>query len=28
VPGHRVVPDPLVTLRAKYGIRVKVHARG
>src|SRR6202167_5966593 len=27
VPGHRVVTDPLVTLRAKYGIRVKVHAR-
>src|SRR5271167_2326556 len=28
VPGHRVVPDPLVTLRAKYGIRVTVHSRG
>jgi cytochrome P450 len=28
VPGHRVVTDPLVTLRAKYGIRVSVHARG
>jgi cytochrome P450 len=27
VPGHRVVTDPLVTLRAKYGIRVSVHAR-
>jgi cytochrome P450 len=27
VPGHRVVPDPLVTLRAKYGIRMTVHAR-
>src|SRR6204780_1548880 len=28
VPGHRGGPDPLVTLRAKFGIRVKVHARG
>src|SRR5580658_1317891 len=28
VRGHRVLPDPLVTLRAKYGIRVAVHARG
>jgi cytochrome P450 len=27
VPGHRVVPDPLVTLRAKYGIRMTMHAR-
>ncbi|MGA7626004.1 MAG: cytochrome P450 [Candidatus Acidiferrales bacterium] len=27
VPGHRVVPDPLVTLRAKYGIRMTIHAR-
>ena len=27
VPGHRVVPEPLVTLRAKYGIRMTVHAR-
>jgi cytochrome P450 len=28
VPGHRVVPDPLVTLRAKYGIRMTVEERG
>ncbi|MFZ3217168.1 MAG: cytochrome P450 [Candidatus Acidiferrales bacterium] len=27
VPGHRVVPEPLVTLRAKYGIRMTMHAR-
>jgi cytochrome P450 len=27
VPGHRVVPEPLVTLRAKYGIRMTIHAR-
>jgi cytochrome P450 len=27
VPGHRVVPDPLVTLRAKYGIRMTIQAR-
>jgi cytochrome P450 len=27
VPGHCVVPDPLVTLRAKYGIRMTIHAR-
>ena len=28
VPGHPVVPEPLVTLRAKHGIRMTVHARG
>jgi cytochrome P450 len=27
VAGHRVVPEPLVTLRAKYGIRMTVHAQ-
>lgn len=27
VPGHPVVPEPLVTLRAKHGIRMTVHAR-
>lgn len=27
VPGHRVVPEPLVTLRAKYGIRMTIHSR-
>jgi len=28
VPGHPVVPEPLVTLRAKHGIRMTVHAQG
>ena len=28
VPGHPVEPEPLVTLRAKHGIRMTVHARG
>jgi cytochrome P450 len=28
VPGHPVVPEPLVTLRAKHGIRMTVQARG
>jgi cytochrome P450 len=28
VPGHPAVPEPLVTLRAKHGIRMTVHARG
>jgi cytochrome P450 len=27
VPGHPVIPDPLVTLRAKHGIRMTFHAR-
>jgi cytochrome P450 len=27
VPGHPVVPEPLVTLRAKHGIRMTVRAR-
>ena len=27
VPGHPVVPEPLVTLRAKYGIKMTIHAR-
>ena len=26
VPGHPVIPDPLVTLRAKHGIRMTFHA--
>jgi cytochrome P450 len=25
VPGHPVVPEPLVTLRAKYGLRMTLH---
>jgi cytochrome P450 len=27
VPGHPVVPEPLVTLRPRYGIRMTLHAR-
>lgn len=27
VPGHRVEPDPLITLRPKYGMRMQVEAR-
>jgi cytochrome P450 len=27
VPGHPVIPEPLVTLRAKHGIRMTFHAR-
>jgi cytochrome P450 len=27
VPGHPVVPEPLVTLRLRYGIRMTLHAR-
>jgi cytochrome P450 len=27
VPGHPVVPEPLVTLRAKYGIKMTIHSR-
>ena len=27
VPGHPVVPEPLVTLRPKFGIRMTLHAR-
>ena len=27
VPGHPVVPQPLVTLRTKHGMRMTVHAR-
>jgi cytochrome P450 len=27
VPGHPVIPDPLVTLRAKHGIGMTFHAR-
>ena len=27
VPGHPVVPEPLVTLRPKHGIRMTIHAR-
>jgi hypothetical protein len=25
--GHPVVPEPLITLRAKYGIRMEIEAR-
>lgn len=28
VPGHRVEPEPLITLRPKYGMRMVVQARG
>jgi cytochrome P450 len=27
-PGHRVVPQPIVTLRAKHGMRMIVARRG
>jgi len=27
VPGHRVKPQPLITLRPKYGMLMTVHAR-
>ena len=27
VPGHRVEPEPLITLRPKYGMRMEVEAR-
>jgi len=27
VPGHRVEPDPLITLRPKYGMRMQVETR-
>jgi len=27
VPGHLVVPEPLITLRPRHGIRMTVHAR-
>jgi cytochrome P450 len=27
VPGHPVVPEPLVTLRPRHGIRMTLHAR-
>ena len=27
VPGHPVVPDPLITLRPRYGIRMTLHKR-
>ena len=27
VPGHRVEPQPLITLRSKYGMRMQVEAR-
>ena len=26
-PGHRVVPDPLITIRPKYGMRMIVERR-
>jgi len=28
VPGHRVEPEPLITLRPKFGMRVQLEARG
>jgi len=27
VPGHRVEPQPLITLRPKYGMRMQVEPR-
>ncbi len=27
VPGHPIVPQPLITLRPKYGMRMRVHLR-
>jgi cytochrome P450 len=27
VPGHPVIPEPLVTLRPRHGIRMTLHAR-
>jgi hypothetical protein len=27
LPGHRVEPEPLITLRPKYGMRMEVEAR-
>jgi hypothetical protein len=27
VPGHPVVPQPVVTLRMKHGLQMTVHAR-
>jgi cytochrome P450 len=27
VPGHPVVPQPLITLRAKHGMRMTIHTR-
>lgn len=27
VPGHRVEPEPLVTLRPRYGIRMRLERR-
>lgn len=27
IPGHKVVPEPLITLRPKYGMRMRVEAR-
>ncbi|MGB8065873.1 MAG: cytochrome P450 [Candidatus Sulfotelmatobacter sp.] len=27
VPGHRVEPEPLITLRPKYGMRMRIEAR-
>jgi hypothetical protein len=27
VPGHPVVPEPVVTLRTKHGVRMTVHQR-
>jgi cytochrome P450 len=27
IPGHRVEPEPLITLRPKYGMRMRVEAR-
>jgi hypothetical protein len=27
VPGHPVVPQPVITLRTRHGMRMTVHAR-
>jgi cytochrome P450 len=28
VPGQRIEPQPLITLRPKYGMRMQIEARG
>ena len=28
VPGHPVIPEPLVTLRPKHGVKMTIHKRG
>ena len=28
IPGHRVEPEPLITLRPKYGMQMRLEVRG